>query len=96
MSTSNLREQIETKAHSAFAGLHFHNYHDKWTELDGEKWIRDCKKEVVDSLYQLVVESQLKELLSVVDGTHKMSYEDYLINRIKQLQSQLSSIGESK
>ena len=50
----------------------------------------------VNALYQLVVEERFKEVVAVVDGTYKESYEDYLNKRIKELQSQLSSIGESK
>lgn len=50
------------------------------------------KKDALDALYKLVVESQLKELIELVENTKKISYEDYLIKRISGLQSQLSSI----
>jgi len=62
-------------------------------------------KEAVDSLYQLVVESQIAELKHVFHvshdnlGTTINEGDDgytWVHHRIDELQSQLSSIGESK
>ena len=60
-------------------------------------------KENIDSLYQLVVEQRIAELEFMVGMASRLSSDymemevrDLLSQRIKELQSQLSSIGESK
>ena len=86
--TQDSQSELDKLLHSSFAQLHFHNYHENWTELLGEKWIEECKKETKQAIEAYVttrVKEALEHSVSNIKEEIKASQEnlDYQRNKTK-------------
>lgn len=58
--------------------------------------LQEAEQKALAAINRIRVQDRLKETLMVVSGTMNKSYEEYLLQRIDELQNQLTNPEEDK